>query len=174
MKKATFLIFVIAAMAFALVGCGQTVGAPTSVPQVTPDTPEGPACTLEVRCDVLLTRLDELEPGKAALVPEDGILLPETTVQFEKGETVFDVFRRILRQEKIHFEYIDASAYNSVYVEGIGNLYEFDCGPQSGWRYYVNGVYPGLSCGDYTLADGDCIVFAYSCDLGDEYDTSDS
>ena len=34
--------------------------------------------------------------------------------------------------------------YNSYYVEGIGNLYEFDCGSESGWMYKVNGWFPQL------------------------------
>ena len=123
-------------------------------------------CTLEIRCDTLLGKLDQLTPEKAALVPENGILLGTVEVEFAGGESVFDVFRKVLREEKLHFEYVDASAYNSVYIEGIGNLYEYDCGPQSGWMYSVNGIYPGLGCSAYTLADGDQIVFAYTCDLG--------
>lgn len=123
-------------------------------------------CTLEVRCDTLLNQLDKVPAEKVSLVPEDGIMLAVTEVEFSGGESVFDVFRKVLRDEKIHFEYVDASAYDSVYIEGIGNIYEFDCGPQSGWMYSVNGVYPGLGCSSYTLADGDVIVFSYTCDLG--------
>ena len=123
-------------------------------------------CTLEVRCDTLLGKLDQMTPEKAALVPENGILLETVELEFNGGESVFDVFRKVLREEKIHFEYVDASAYDSVYIEGIGNIYEFDCGPQSGWMYSVNGVHPGLGCSSYTLADGDVIVFHYTCDLG--------
>ena len=123
-------------------------------------------CTLEIRCDTLLGSLDKLSEGKAALVPEDGTLLPVTEVEFTGGNSVFDVFRQTLKSQKIHFEYVDASAYDSVYIEGIGNLYEFDCGPQSGWMYSVNGTYPGLGCSGYTLADGDVIVFSYTLDLG--------
>ena len=124
------------------------------------------SCTLEIRCDTLLDKLDALDPGKAALVPGDGTLLAKTTVAFEPGETVFDVFSRCLRQENLHFEYVDAKAYGSAYIEGIGNLYEFDCGEQSGWLYFVNGISPGLGCSGYTVADGDEILFAYTCDMG--------
>ena len=123
-------------------------------------------CTLEIRCDTLLQHLDELSPGKADLVPKDGILLEKTTVSFESGESVFDVFRRCLREQNVHFEYVDAKAYGSTYIEGIGNLYEFDCGEQSGWLYFVNGISPGLGCSGYTGANGDEIVFAYTCDMG--------
>ena len=123
-------------------------------------------CTLEIRCDTLLTQLDKVPAEKVNLVPEDGIMLATTEVEFAGGESVFDVFRKTLREEKLHFEYVDASAYDSVYIEGIGNIYEFDCGPQSGWMFSVNDVYPGLGCSAYTLADGDVIVFSYTCDLG--------
>lgn len=123
-------------------------------------------CTLEIRCDTLLQHLDELSPGKADLVPEDGILLEKTTVSFESGDSVFDVLRRCLREQNVHFEYVDAKAYGSIYIEGIGNLYEFDCGEQSGWLYFVNGISPGLGCSGYTVANGDEIVFAYTCDMG--------
>lgn len=123
-------------------------------------------CTLEIRCDVLLDHLEELPPEKAALVPEDGILLAVTEAEFTGGDSVFDVFRKVLREKNVHFEYIDARVYNSAYIEGIGNLYEFDCGPQSGWMVCVNGEFLGLGCSGFRLADGDVISFQYTCDLG--------
>ena len=145
-----------------LCGCGKSDGV-----EVADTNGDGKlTCTLEIRCDTLLGNLDKLTEGKAALVPENGILLPVTEVEFTGGNSVFDVFRQTLKNQKIHFEYVDASAYDSVYIEGIGNLYEFDCGPQSGWMYSVNGTYPGLGCSGYTLADGDVIVFSYTLDLG--------
>ncbi len=157
MKRWMYVLLILA-MLLSLAGCGDDQE----------DIAGGLTCTLEVRCDSLLPNLDKMEDGKAALVPEDGIILTEMTVQFQEGESVFDVFRRTLRAEKIHFEYVDASAYNSVYIEGIGNIYEFDCGPQSGWMYSVNGVYPGLGCSDYKLSEGDKVVFSYTCNLGED------
>ena len=142
--------------------CGCSAGA--DVPDINGDGRL--TCTLEIRCDSLLTEKDRLAPEKAALVPEDGVLLDTVELEFSGGESVFDVFRRCLREEKLHFEYVDASAYDSVYIEGIGNIYEFDCGPRSGWMFSVNGIYPGLGCSGYTLADGDAVVFRYTCDLG--------
>lgn len=154
MKRAICFILTIG-LILALAGCGT-------------DTGETLTCTLEIRCDTLLDHLDELSQGKAALVPADGQLLAERSVEVRSGATVIDVLRQVLREEKIHFEYTDATAYDSAYIEGIGNLYEFDCGPQSGWMYSVNGVYPGLGCGSYTLSEGDAIVFSYTCNLGED------
>ena len=162
MKK-TITWILVAALALTLLGCGQH-GKSTDVTDTNGDGKL--SCTLEIRCDVLLDHLDQMTEAKADLVPEDGTLLAATEVEFSGGDSVFDVFRQVLREQKLHFEYIDATAYDSVYIEGIGNLYEYDCGPQSGWMYSVNGIYPGLGCSAYTLADGDVIVFRYTCDLG--------
>ena len=145
-----------------LCGCGKT-----DKEEVADTNGDGKlTCTLEIRCDTLLENLDRIAEEKAGLVPENGILLAVTEVEFAGGDSVFDVFRQTLRNEKLHFEYVDASAYDSVYIEGIGNLYEYDCGPQSGWMYSVNGTHPGLGCSAYTLADGDAILFQYTCDMG--------
>lgn len=156
--KRWICVFLFLAMLLSLAGCGNGEE----------DTKGELTCTLEIRCDSLLSNLDKMEESKAALVPEDGVILAEKAVQFQEGESVFDVFRRTLRGEKIHFEYVDASAYGSVYIEGIGNIYEFDCGPQSGWMYSVNGVYPGLGCADYKLSEGDKVVISYTCNLGED------
>lgn len=156
--KVMILVFVLSM----LCGCGKA-----NTAKVADTNGDGKlTCTLEIRCDTLLTQLDKVPAEKVNLVPEDGIMLAATKVEFIGGESVFDVFRKVLREEKIHFEYVDASAYDSVYIEGIGNIYEFDCGPQSGWMFSVNDVYPGLGCSAYTLADGDVIVFSYTCNLG--------
>ena len=161
MKRIVKVIILVLLMSM-LCGCGKT-----NTTQVADANGDGKlTCTLEIRCDTLLGNLAKMQDGKAALVPEDGVMLEATEVEFTAGESVFDVFRKVLRQEKIHFEYVDASVYDSVYIEGIGNIYEFDCGPQSGWMFSVNGIYPGLGCSAYTLADGDVILFNYTCDLG--------
>ena len=161
MKRIVKVIILVLLLSM-LCGCGKT-----NTTQVADANGDGKlTCTLEIRCDTLLGNLAKMQEGKAALVPVDGVILEATEVEFTAGESVFDVFRKVLRQEKIHFEYVDASVYDSVYIEGIGNIYEFDCGPQSGWMFSVNGIYPGLGCSAYTLANGDVILFNYTCDLG--------
>ena len=160
--RISLVTLLVSLMVLMLCSCGKT-----SRTEVEDTNGDGKlTCTLEIRCDVLLGNLDQMTKEKVALVPEDGVLLTVTEVEFTGGESVFDVFRRTLREEKLHFEYVDASVYDSVYIEGIGNLYEYDCGPQSGWMYSVDDVYPGVGCSAYTLADGNVIVFNYTCDLG--------
>ena len=58
--------------------------------------------------------------------------------------------------------------YHTAYIEGIANLYEFDCGSASGWVYTVNGEQPGVGCSDYAVHDGDTVIWHYTCALGND------
>ena len=94
------------------------------------------------------------------------------TVTFYEGESVFNVLQRTCKQQKIHMEFSNTPIYNSAYIEGIHNLYEFDVGNLSGWMYKVNGWFPNYGCSRYQLKDGDVIEWVYTCDLG--YDVGGS
>lgn len=123
-------------------------------------------CTISVSCATILDNMAWLTPGKEELVPEDGWILQPTTVTFYEGESVFNVLLRTMKQNKIHMEYCDTPMYNSAYIEGINNLYEFDCGELSGWMYEVNGWFPNYGCSRYQVADGDVINWVFTCNLG--------
>ncbi|MGI6230019.1 MAG: DUF4430 domain-containing protein [Tractidigestivibacter sp.] len=48
-----------------------------------------------------------------------------------------------------------------LYVSAINGYAEKDQGGESGWKYAVNGSYPGYSAGSYTLSDGDSVLWVY-------------
>ena len=124
------------------------------------------SCTLSVRCDTILHNIKWLNPEKVELVPGDGVILPVTTVSFYEGESVFNVLQREMKKAGIHMEFENTPMYNSAYIEGINNLYEFDCGELSGWMYKVNEWFPNYGCSRYQLKQGDVIEWVYTCDLG--------
>lgn len=123
-------------------------------------------CTISISCQTLLNSKELLDPEKLELVPGDGWVLQPTKVTFYEGENVFQVLQRVCKQQKIHLEFMDTPLYNSAYIEGIYNLYEFDAGDLSGWMYRVNGWFPNYGCSRYQLQDGDVIEWVYTCDLG--------
>ena len=120
-------------------------------------------CTVTIVCDTVLNSLDTLNAEKAPFVPEDGIILHKTTVSFANGDTVFEVLKRVCAAADIQIEYSYTPMYKSYYIEGINHLYEFDCGPESGWMYSVNGQFPNYGCSAYKLKNGDDIVWSYTC-----------
>ncbi len=130
------------------------------------DVPDdGLTCILSVNCSSVLENMHNLKENKKDIIPKDGIILKEVKVDFFPDESVFDVLQRELKNNNIHFEFVKTPTYNSVYIEGIANLYEFDCGELSGWLYKVNGIKPTYGSSQYKLSDNDKIEFFYSCNM---------
>ena len=127
-------------------------------------------CTISISCATILDNMEWLNPEKAELVPPDGWVLRPIDVAFFEGENAFDVLRRTCIQQGIHLEFTNTPLYNSAYIEGIHNLYEFDCGQTSGWMYCVNGWFPNYGCSRYAMKDGDVLEWEYTCNLGVEID----
>lgn len=139
---------------------------PVEPKDATVDTRKSYTCTISIECSTILNNIASLDPAKLEVLPTNGILLDKMSAVFYEGESVYDVLSRVCREAGIHMESSWTPMYNSAYIEGIGNLYEFDCGTLSGWMYRVNGWYPNYGCSRYALADGDVIEWRYTCDLG--------
>ena len=124
-------------------------------------------CTIFISCETALKN-EALNEKKRSLLPGDGIIIRDTDVSFSEGESVFDVLKRVCTEHKIHLEFSIIPLTGGAYIEGINNLYEFDCGSVSGWMYSVNGDFKNVGCSDCMVADGDRISWQYSCDLGSD------
>lgn len=125
-----------------------------------------PKCILSVRCDTILNNMELLNSEKKNLIPKDGIIYAEKEVEFNDGETVFNVLLREMKQNKIHLEFVNTPVFKTAYIEGISNIYELDCGELSGWMYKVNGWFPNYGCSNYFVKNGDVIEWVYTCNLG--------
>ena len=145
-------------------------------------TPESDTVFIIVDCKTILDNYDDLDPElrDEKYVPSDGVILPKTEYVLRQGDTVYDILSRAMRYNKIQLEYqgADRNGYKSVYIQGINYLYEFSCGPLSGWMYKVNGEFPGSGCSKYKLKDGDIIEWVYTCstghDIGCDYNDDES
>ena len=122
-------------------------------------------CTFVIECKTILNNKDKLKKGLEKYIPDDAVIFSKT-VGFDSGESVYDILRRICDENSIQMEASYTPAFNSYYVEGINNLYEFDCGQGSGWMYSVNGVFPNYGCSSYKPVNNDKIAFRYTCELG--------
>ncbi len=113
--------------------------------------------TISISCEVIKDKYK-------SHIPENGIILEETEVEIENGDTVYDVLSEICKEKNILF------SSNMGYIEGINNIFETDFGKSSGWIYFVNGEVPSIGCNSYKLTDGDKIEWHYTCDLGKDLD----
>ncbi len=135
-------------------------------------TEESETVIISIRCDTVLENYDDLDPSLRSdeFVPPDGVILPATEYVLRPGDTAFDILERAVRYNRIQMEYqgADKNSFGSVYVQGINYLYEFSCGPLSGWMYRVDGEFPNYGCSKYELSDGQIIEWIYTCNLGND------
>lgn len=82
-------------------------------------------------------------------------IVGSTQVTLESGATVYDAL--LATGVSVNAR----STGLGVYVAGIGGLAEKDHGPESGWKYAVNGVDASVSCSGYPLSDGDAVTWRY-------------
>ncbi len=87
-------------------------------------------------------------------------IIRSCTVALPKNATAFDAIIEAARQQQVTVDYADS--FSGAYIRGVGGLYEFDKGSESGWLYMINGESPSCSVSQYVLADGDTVTMVYT------------
>ena len=144
-------------------GNSSTKPKPENNQTITSPKPKNKTVTIAISCKTAINNGLNKKPGFSHL-PSNGIILQNMKVEFNEGDTVFDILVKVTRKKGIHMEYRGSGS--NTYIEGINNLYEFDGGSNSGWMYSVNGIYPNYGVGAYKVKSSDVIKFNYTCNLG--------
>ncbi len=118
---------------------------------------------LSIDVKTILDHMENLKAGLQKYVPEDGWILPKTQVLCYEGETAWDVMSRECKARGINVQSSYTPLYNSVYMQGINHIGEFDCGATAGWVYEVDGWIPNYSSSRYVMVEGEYLRWRYSC-----------
>lgn len=158
-----------------------TTTAPSTTALITQTTTEAKNyCTVRIECNTVYNNIDRLKSGKKAFLPTSGVILDNVQVELTGGESAFDVIKKACEENEctdnckycekggVQIEYTYTPAFNNYYIEGIHQLYEKDCGTQSGWMYSVNGVFPDEGTSSYSVSPGDVIVLSFTCNMGED------
>ncbi|MCL2530543.1 MAG: DUF4430 domain-containing protein [Oscillospiraceae bacterium] len=127
--------------------------------------PGQPHVTLSINAQQAYQNPQLRRPNRNPPMPPGGVILAPVQVSFTPGETVFDLLLRETRARGIHMEHVNNPLFNSAYIRGINNLYEFDFGELSGWVYRVNGVFLGMGVSAHTLQPGDVVELIYTLEM---------
>lgn len=137
-------------------------------------------CSVTITCSTVSDNLDMLKKSKHDFVPSGGVILEKVQVKIKKGDTAFDALKRACsenvcadnckycQKNGVQLEYNYTPAFETYYIEGIHQIYEKDCGSMSGWMYSVNGEFPNVGSSSYNVKAGDEIIFAFTCDMGED------
>jgi hypothetical protein len=99
--------------------------------------------------------------------PKDiGVILTKTNIPFDEGDTVLDILLKTSKKKNFLVEYRGSGAM--AYIEGIDNVYEFDYGPKSGWKFKQNGTKVNKSSDAVKVHKDDQIEWIYSEDFTEE------
>lgn len=99
------------------------------------------------------------------------VWIPETGYRLKPDSTVYDLFTRALSDKGLDSEGASGGYVSAIKApDSFGGFWlgEFDNGSGSGWVYTVNGDYPDVALTDYTLSDGDSVVWSYVDDYKEE------
>ena len=129
--------------------------------KVTQTTSSEINCSITIECKSILDNMDDLKKGHEKYVPKNGIMLDNYKTTLKSKSTVYDLLKKACNDKGI--TYTAKDTMYSVYIVGINNIDEKDCGKNSGWMYSVNGSYPNVSVDSKKLKDGDKVVFTYTC-----------
>lgn len=156
----------------------------TTKPTTTKPAEKASVCYVTIVCTTINENLNMLKDSKKPFVPSDGIILMEAPIELKAGDTAFDIIKKACKENTckakckycqksgIQMEYTYTPAFDNYYIEGIHQIYEKDCGSASGWMYSVNGVFPNVGASSCEINPGDKIIFAYTCDMGDDIGNS--
>lgn len=122
-------------------------------------------CTVTVECKNIQKHMGQLKSGHERFVPEDGVIIHKESHTVSRGSTAYDLLKLACNANGVRLT-TRPSSYG-IYVVGINNLDEKDCGSASGWMYKVNGTVPMVSCDKYKMDDGNNLVFYYVCTSAD-------
>lgn len=129
--------------------------------KVTQTTSSEINCSITIECKSILDNMDDLKKGHESYVPKNGIMLDNYKATLKSKSTVYDLLKKACNDKGI--TYTAKDTMYSVYIVGINNIDEKDCGKDSGWMYSVNGSFPNVSADSKRLKDGDKVVFTYTC-----------
>lgn len=146
---------------------GNATAKPSQKPQQGTNTDDKKTynCTVTIDCSVILNNMGNLTDGKEAYVPSSGYILKDYSLKAKQGESVYSLLKRACDENNIPLNATDSGF--GKYVYGINNLDQKDCGSESGWKYSVNGVYPGRSCDAEKIKSNTKIVWKYVIHVND-------
>lgn len=96
------------------------------------------------------------------------IWLTRRSVTLSSGSSAFDAFDTALTSAGLSYVEPSFNYISSITSSDGVTLSELDNGPLSGWQYLVNDTSPTTGCRNYTLHDGDDVVFYYTDDYTQE------
>ena len=104
-------------------------------------------------------------------LPEYVTWVPTKTYALQENATVYDLFTEAMSDAGLRYIGAESNYVSTIYAPScLGGyaLSEFTNGKKSGWMYTVNGKHPNQGLKNWTLNDGDVVIWHYVNDYSHE------
>lgn len=104
-------------------------------------------------------------------LPEYVTWVPTKTYALQENATVYDLFTEAMSEAGLRYIGAESNYVSTIYAPsclGGYTLSEFTNGKKSGWMYTVNGTHPNQGLKNWTLKDGDVVIWHYVNDYSHE------
>lgn len=104
-------------------------------------------------------------------LPEYVTWVPTATYALAENATVYDLFTEVMSDAGLRYIGAESNYVSTIYAPSCMGSYalsEFTNGKKSGWMYTVNGSHPNQGLKNWTLKDGDVVVWHYVNDYSHE------
>ena len=104
-------------------------------------------------------------------LPEYVTWVPTKTYALQENATVYDLFTEAMSDAGLRYIGAESNYVSTIYAPScLGGyaLSEFTNGTRSGWMYTVNGTHPNQGLKNWTLKDGDVVIWHYVNDYSHE------
>ena len=126
-----------------------------------------------------LEATQDVDLTKDSYLPEYVTWVPTTTYALQENATVYDLFTEAMSDAGLRYIGAESNYVSTIYAPsclGSYALSEFTNGKKSGWMYTVNGKHPNQGLKNWTLNDGDVVIWHYvndySCEVADWFNDS--
>ena len=121
-----------------------------------------------------LEATQDVDLTKDSYLPEYVTWVPTKTYALQENATVYDLFTEAMSDAGLRYIGAESNYVSTIYAPScLGGyaLSEFTNGKKSGWMYTVNGKHPNQGLKNWTLNDGDVVIWHYvndySCEVAD-------
>ena len=121
-----------------------------------------------------LEATQDVDLTKDSYLPEYVTWVPTKTYALQENATVYDLFTEAMSDAGLRYIGAESNYVSTIYAPsclGSYALSEFTNGKKSGWMYTVNGKHPNQGLKNWTLNDGDVVIWHYvndySCEVAD-------
>ena len=126
-----------------------------------------------------LEATQDVDLTKDSYLPEYVTWVPTKTYALQENATVYDLFTEAMSDAGLRYIGAESNYVSAIYAPsclGSYALSEFTNGKKSGWMYTVNGKHPNQGLKNWTLNDGDVVIWHYvndySCEVADWFNDS--